>query len=241
MSRELAALVTLGKRAFAEKDLNKAEKLLREAIGGGANFADLHYTLGLIYNNWGKDNQAVEHFQKSLEVNPGYTEALLSLSITLNDMGRYDEARAAYARANATAERAATDAPSGNLFRGKIANLHAELGGLYLALGHHGEAIEEYRKALRMAPRFKDLHLKLVVALRESGQIAEGLEEAERLVAEDPDSVPALAQLGVLRYLGNEKAKARRAWEEALYREPGNRLIQLYLNALERDKQMQEG
>ncbi len=227
-------LITIGKRAFEENDLVRAEKLLREAIGSGANYADIQYILGLIYHRWGKYNQAVERFERALAINPEYTEALLSLSITHNDMGRYEEARAAYQRANQSVVRSGHPS-EGNLFRGKIANLHAELGGLYLALGHYQDAIEEYRKALRVAPSYPDLRLKLATALREAGRLREGLAEVEQVLSAHPGNIPALTQQGILHYLLEDRAAARRAWEEALYREPVNKLIQLYLTILDRE------
>ncbi len=234
MSRDLTTLVTIGKRAFEEKDFFRAEKLLREAIEGGANYADLHYILGLIYHQWGKLHQGVEHFEKALLLNPEYTEVLLSLSITLNDMGRYEEAKAVYRRASASAARAG-DPAKGGLFRGKIANLHAELGELYLALKQYEEAIQEYRKALTVAPEYPDLRIRMAVALREAGRPAEGLEEIKRVLANHPGNVQGRIQQGILLYLTGDKTEARKAWEEAIYRDPTNKLVQLYLNTLDRE------
>lgn len=231
---DLSKLVSVGKRAFGEKDFRRAEKLLREALDGGANYADIHYTLGLIYHQWGKLEEAVEHFEKSVEVNPHYTECLLSMAITLNDLGRYDEAKAAHQRAGASLSRPGKVA-KGNLFGGKIANLHAELGELYLALGRNEEAVGEYRKALRVAPGFADLRVRLAIALRETGRLPEGLGEVERALADHPGLIPALSQRGILQYLLGWKEEARRSWEEALFRDPLNKLVQLYLNTLERE------
>lgn len=234
MSRDLATLITIGKRAFEEKDFFRAEKVLREAIEGGANYADIHYILGLIYHQWGKLLQAVEHFEKALGLNPEYTEVLLSLSITLNDMGRYEEAKTVYRRASVSVDRAG-DPAKGSLFRGKIANLHAELGELYLALGQYEDAIGEYRKALTVAPEYPDLRIRMAVALREAGRPADGLVEVKRVLASHPGSIQAMIQQGILLYLSGEKEDARLAWEKALYRDPTNKLVQLYLNTLDRE------
>lgn len=234
MNRDLAALITVGKRAFEEKDFFRAEKLLREAIGGGANYADLQYILGLIYHQWGKLHRAVEHFEKAVALNPDYTEALLSLSITLNDMGRYEEAKSVYRRASHSVARGG-EPSRGGLFRGRIANLHAELAELYLALGQIEESIREYREALAVAPEFPDLRVRLAVALRDAGRVGEGLEEVERVLADRPGDVSALVQQGILLYLSGRMGEARRAWDAALYRDPLNKLVQLYLNTLDRE------
>lgn len=41
----------------------------------------------------GREEEAIEEFQKALEINPRYLEARLNLAITLRDMGRIAEAR----------------------------------------------------------------------------------------------------------------------------------------------------
>lgn len=234
MSLDLSTLVTIGKQAFEEKDFFRAERVLREAIGSGASYADLYYILGLIYHQWGKLHRAVEYFEKAIGLNPAYTEALLSLSITYNDMGRYEEAKDAYQRASQSVSRAG-DPTRGGLFRGKIANLHAELGELYRAMGQTEDAIQEYRKALKAAPEYPDLRVRMAVALREAGRMEEGLEETERILAIRQDNVPARIQQGILLYLTGKKRAARSAWEDALFRDPTNKLVQLYLNTLDRE------
>jgi tetratricopeptide (TPR) repeat protein len=234
MNSDLSVLITIGKRAYAEKDLRQAEKTLREAMAGGANYPDIHYTLGLIYHQWGKLEEAVREFENSISLNPEYTEALLSLSITLGEIGRYAEAGAAHEKAANSMTRPGMITP-GNQPAGKIANLHAELGALYLALGKTEDAIAEYRKSLSVAPGFPDLRIRLAIALRDAGRLEEGLAELEKTIADRPGLVSALAQKGVILYLLGRKEEAQEAWEKALYRDPRNKLVQLYLNVLERE------
>ena len=235
MSRELAALIRMGKNAFSEADCLRAERHLRDALAGGAKYPDIHYTLGLIDHQRGNYRRAVEQFGQAVSLNPDYTEALLSLSITLNDMGRYDEARDAYDRASEILTRKG-GASTENLFRGRIANLYKELGELFLALGQHDNAIREYRNALSVAPKYPDLRVRLVTALREAGRADEALKEVDAFLAETPNNAAALIQKGILHYLSGEKAQARRSWEEALYREPLNKIVQVYLNTIDREK-----
>jgi tetratricopeptide (TPR) repeat protein len=234
MNSDLSILIAIGKRAYAEKDLRRAETLLREAMAGGANYPDIHHTLGLIYHYWGKLEEAVREFENGLSLNPEYTEALMSLSITLSELGRYEEARDAHQKAVASLAQPGTPA-QGAQPAGKIANLHAELGQLYLALGSTEEAITEYRKALLVAPGFADLRIRLAYALREAGRLEEGLAELDMAIADRPGLISAHAQRGVILYLLGRKAEAREAWEKALYRDPLNKLVQLYLNTLERE------
>jgi len=234
VSRELAGLIRMGKNAFSEADCLRAERPLLEALAGGAKYPDIHYTLGLIDHRRGNYRRAVERFGQAISLNPDYTEALLSLSITLNDMGRYDEARHAYDRAAEILSREG-GSPGENLFRGRIANLHKELGELYLALGQYEDAIREYRNALVVAPGYPDLRIRLVTALREAGRTDEARNEVDAALAENPGNAAALIQKGILHYLDGEKTRAGRAWEEALYKDPLNKIVQVYLNTLDRE------
>jgi predicted negative regulator of RcsB-dependent stress response len=43
-------------------------------------------------------------------------------------------------------------------------------------------------------------------------------------------------QRGTLLYMLGRRAPARKSWEEALFREPSNRLVQLYLHTLDREE-----
>ena len=47
-------------------------------------------------DNFRKAQNAFEH---ALAINPGYTEAALNLAVLYNDLGKYTEAKVAYARA----------------------------------------------------------------------------------------------------------------------------------------------
>ena len=114
-------------------------------------------------------------------------------------------------------------------------NLHKELGELYLALGQYDDAIREYRHALSVAPEYPDLRVRLVTALREAGRTDEARAEVEGFLAETPGNAAALIQKGILHYLAGEKPLALRAWEEALYKDPLNKIVQVYLNTLDRE------
>ncbi|MEJ5296088.1 MAG: tetratricopeptide repeat protein, partial [Fimbriimonadales bacterium] len=57
------------------------------------NFADIRNHLGMALAALGREEEAIEQFQKALEINPRYLEAHLNLAIILRDCGRLAEAR----------------------------------------------------------------------------------------------------------------------------------------------------
>ena len=74
-----------------------------------------------------------------------------------------------------------------------------------------------------------------MTALREAGRTDEARTEVDAFLAETPENAAALIQKGILHYLAGEKAQARRAWEKAHYKEPLNKIVQVYLNTIDRE------
>jgi predicted Zn-dependent protease len=75
----------------------------------------------------------------------------------------------------------------------------------------------------------------MVTALREAGRTDEARKQVDEFLAETPENAAALIQKGILHYLAGERAHARRAWEEAHYKDPLNKIVQVYLNTIDRD------
>ena len=85
--------------------------------------------LGVIHHEQGRYAQAREMLEEALRLNPGYTEAALNLAVTYNELGKYQEAREIYARAMAQSK--AEPRQLDPFARGKLANMHADVGSAY--------------------------------------------------------------------------------------------------------------
>ena len=97
-----------------------------------APYADVYDMLGVIYHQEGRLAEAEQMFNEALRINPAYTEAALNLVVTWNDLGKYAEAKAIYERAMATSKREPRELDP--FAKGKIANMHAEVGAAYRAV-----------------------------------------------------------------------------------------------------------
>ncbi|NIO16792.1 MAG: tetratricopeptide repeat protein [Deltaproteobacteria bacterium] len=225
------ALVTLGKKTFEEKDYEAAERILINAIDKGAKYPDVYYTLGLTCHSLGEINRAIHYFREALKLNAEYVEALLGLSITLNDTGKYREAKEAFNKA--------IDAVSGKktvisdtIVKPRMANLHRELGRVSMSINRYEDAVFYFKKALEIAPEYIDVKLEYAGALREKGDFAEAKEVLEEILKEKPAFVPALLGIGIINYVEGDVAEARAFWEKSLTIEPTNRLAHLYLKSI---------
>lgn len=229
MDTELDRLLTEGRSAYRTGDLRRAEAMLSQAASGGAaRYADVHHTLGVIYHTLGQFSKARSSFEQALRINPNYTEAALNLSITYNDLGRYAEAREVFAKALP---------PDGeqldSFARGKIANLHAEVGDAYRSVGLTKEAAIEYRRALGLCPGFLDIRMRLSHALTDQGETQEAIEQARLVLLDNPNYAPAYLHLGMLLHRTGDEPGARKALRDLLGRDPGNERAQAYLRLLE--------
>ena len=133
MSDRVDQLIALGREHYNAGEYERAEPFLAEAVEARPNFPDVYNMLGVIYHAQGRFSDAEEAFENALRLNPRYTEAALNLSVTYNDRGKYQKAREVYASAMS---RSAQQPSSMDPFaRGKIANMHADLGQAYAEAG----------------------------------------------------------------------------------------------------------
>ena len=230
MDERVKQLLLVGREHYANRDFEKAEELLRQVLEHDDRFADVHDMLGVICHSRGNFIQAERHFERALEINPGYTEAALNLAVTYNDRGKYEAAKQVYKRIKGK--------PSGSVqgldpfARGKLANMHADLAQAYADAGLPHEAIVELEKAVGLCPQFADLQTKLGNYLREIQNHARAQEHYEAALAARPNFVPALLQLGVTLLAMGDAKGAEERWRKVESLEPDNSRAKMYLRML---------
>ena len=184
--------------------------------------------VGVMVHQQGRLPDAEEMFRKALRVNPSYTEAALNLVVTLNDLGKYGEAQSIYAQAMQAVKHAPRELDP--FVKGKIANMHAELGAAYRAVGAHEDAVREYRRALALCPTFADVRTELAKTLHEAGDLPAAIRELE--IVRRPSN-PASSRR-CCTWASPTRRRARRAdavrqWRDVLEIEPANRAAKMYL------------
>ncbi len=227
MDDTLKQALALGRGFYLKKEYGLAEQYLTQIVEQNQSFADVYNMLGVIYHDQGQYQKALRAFEAALRINPGYTDAALNLAVTYNDTGRYQDAQETYQHALSR-----SGASAGKLDRfvqGKLANMYADVGDVYLSAGHYEEAIAEYRRALALGPAFVDLRAKLAGALRDAGERDAAIREYEEVVRQAPAFVPARLNLGLSLYAAGRKDDAAEHWRRVLEISPGNRNAEMYL------------
>jgi len=116
--------------------LGEAEVHYRAALSAKPN-AETHNGLGFVLAAQGRPGEAVEQFQKAIDINPHYTPAYNNLADTLAKQGKLEDAAFYY-------QASLKERPS--------AAVHTDLGVVLRKLGKTSEAEAEFRQALALDP-----------------------------------------------------------------------------------------
>ena len=218
---------------FDDKRFDEAERLFLQLLSRNTGgYADVFNRLGLIYSQKGLHERAAHYFEKALALNPKYTDASLSLVVTYNELQKFAEAERVF---NQAAKAVRSEPASLDSFiEGKLANEHGKLGDAYSDLGRYDQALEEYRKAVKLRPNFMDILTKIGTTLREKGDMAQAIETFTKAKEAGPKYVPAYIHLGMTYYSQGRQDLAIQEWKAAQKIDPANRAVQIYLNLVKK-------
>jgi tetratricopeptide (TPR) repeat protein len=232
MRTDTDGLLRRAREAFERRDYLAALADAREVIAKHPDFADVRHLMGLCLASLGESEGALEQFDQALALNPRYIDAHLSRAITLNELGRFDEARESLDRA------AESEADSGTGFpvtvAARLANAHAGVAELYMAAGAPAEAVVELGRALDLRPGYHDLRNRLGEALLQLGQLDAARVELERALDGNAGFQRARMNLGLVHYRAGRLDQAREEWEEVRRHNPDGPQVRAYLHLLQR-------
>ena len=212
---------------FRDGNYRVAESLLSQLLLSDGRNAEIFHMLATIYYDQGKFNKAIKTFRRALEMDPGYTDASVGLSIILNDLGKYDEGKKVFQDAQAILDR--KKAEGDPFVQERFANKHDELGEMYFQHKRFDEALEQWAKALSLSSRKAELRMKTVECFVQMDDSPRALRELKNLVQEYPQFIPARLKLGLLYYNAHKVVEAVEQWETVLARDPDHPTAIKYL------------
>jgi len=165
-----------------------------------------HDGLGECLANRGRLDEAIDQFQKALNIAPGYPEIKTNLILALTKKGRTDEAIPYL-------QTLLKEDPNN-------AQAHYNLGNALQKKGDSQGAITAYEKALSIQARYPAAHYSLGIALDRNGQTDEAIAHYQEAVKEQPNYPQAYCSLGndLLQKARVDDAIA--AYEQALKSRP---------------------
>jgi tetratricopeptide (TPR) repeat protein len=201
-----------------------------------------HSNLGITLTLQGRLDEAMEHFQKALDICPGYPECHNNLGNVLVKRGQVDDAMAHYQKAiELNPNHAEFYINLGHLlatqgrtteaiaqFRRAIdlnpdfAEAHCNLGMAFGILGQLDEAVGQYRKAIKIKPDYANAHGNLANVLAAQGKLDEAITEYQQTLELEPKSAQAHFRFGQALQTQHKYEAAETEYQKALELEPGH-------------------
>jgi len=209
--------------------------------------------LGALYNQIGRNEDALVSSQKSAALLPNDAEVHYNLGLTLLELGRLDEAKVSFQRAlqikpdyaDAHFNLGNTLMEQGRLDEAEVSYRQAlqikpdyvhtyyNLGITLQTAGRPDEAEESYRRALQIKPDYAEVHYNLGNTLMEQGRLGEAEVSFQRALQIKPDYAEAHNNLGVTLHDLGRPGKAEASYLRAIKINPDSADVHINLgNAL---------
>ncbi len=236
-----ALLLTLGLLTWQQAGIYRnLETLWRDTLAKNPDCWLAHNNLGLLLENQGRIEEAMEHCHKAIQINPNYSEALVNLGLALAAQGRVDEAIENYRQAiqikpnssEALNNLGVALAAKGRLdeaiknFRQAIQikpSYFKALNNLGLALAAKGrldEAIKNYRQAIQINPTNYAVEYNLGIALAAKGRLDEAIECFRQVTQIKPNLSEAQFNLGLALAAKGRVDEAIKSYRKAIQIKP---------------------
>jgi tetratricopeptide (TPR) repeat protein len=196
--------------------------------------------LALCLEKLGRRDEAVVEFKRALALKPDYGTGWLALGQLYEEMGRTNDAEQCYNTALTNRVNQADDLAAlarfcvnRHWFELAVTNfaaaielcpldsgLRLEAGRALVALGRHGEAVQQYQAAVELEPDQAQPHMQLGVALGRLRKPALAEKEFREVLRLNPNSIEARADLGIALYEQEKLDDALKQFEDVLQRNP---------------------
>jgi protein O-mannosyl-transferase len=166
----------------------------------------IEHNLGLAMGDSGRYDEAAVHFEKALQMDPNFYDALVGLGATREFQGRLPEA-IQYFQA---AIRSRPDTPKA----------HVQLGRALWKQNDHQAALEEMRRASQLAPEDEDIRADFGIALELVDRLPEAIEQFHEALRMNPNDAETHNNLGLALLASGKAQESVPEFETALRLKP---------------------
>lgn len=235
------AMNNAGIALVALKRKKEARDYFQAAIRIDPNFAMAYYNMGVILKDEGDFNQAEREFLKAIRIDPKEKDYYYWLAFVLLRQGRAYEARENYRtylrlqRGEIQTAREVNN-PEAKKIEDAMVNYYVGLG--YGDSGDDDRAVDFYRRAIDIYPKFSFLHNNLGVVLTRKRLLADAEVAFKEAIRLDPNHAGARNNLGVIYFQKGMLDEAYGHFREAVRLRPDFANAHFYLAKIYRIKGM---
>jgi protein O-mannosyl-transferase len=185
-----------------------AETIYRITIKKNDNCWLAYNNLGLLLADKGRNDEAMSHFLKAIELNQNYSEAHNNLAILYEKIGRINEAIAHYQKALE--------------LNPKHAEAHNNIGLVLVKVGRTDEAMSNFLKAVEINPNNSNAHYNLGLLLMNLRRTDEAIVHLKKALELNPNNAETQNNLGILLAQSGHADEAMIHYQKALELNPNN-------------------
>ncbi|MDA0738723.1 MAG: tetratricopeptide repeat protein [Nitrospirae bacterium] len=200
--RNLPSVRVLAEAFFRKGEIAKAKKVYEAIVGNIPTDASSHYRLGLISGRDKDLKGALGHFEKAVEGNPNFVQAVSQIAAVYLTLGKAEQAR----------ERVMQQikvVPENPLF-------HNLLGGLWMQAKNMEEAEQSFRDAINIDDAVQISYMNLAELYRRTDRVDEAVKEYEMALVKNPKLVSAHMMLGMIAEKRDDLSGAKQHYQESL-------------------------
>jgi protein O-mannosyl-transferase len=166
----------------------------------------IQYNLGMALGVSGRYDEAAAHFEKALQIDANFYDALVAMGVTRVVQGQLPEA-VQYLQ---TAIRLQPNAPKA----------HAQLAQALWKRNRNDAALEEMRRALQLAPNDPDIRADFGLALALANKLPEAIDQFHEALRLNPNSAEIHNNLGLALLASGKVGESISEFQTALRLDP---------------------
>jgi predicted O-linked N-acetylglucosamine transferase (SPINDLY family) len=208
--------IQLALEHYQSGNLHQAEHFCNLALTNQPNSAEVLYLLGIICCQLGKDDPAIEHIKRSLQLNPGNPDAYLALGMVMQQKGRTDDAINYF-------KKSVDLNPENPEACNFLANAFIEKGNDYKYKDLFDEAITCYQNAMEInsnPPHADILYHNLGMSFQAKGLIDRAIHCYQQAISINPDLIAAYNNLALMLQKKGHFDEAHACYQKALQIDP---------------------
>jgi len=191
--------------------------LWSKTVASNPNNSRAHDNLGFTYERLGDDAKALQEFNIAVKLQPDNFRALGNLGVAFAKFGAYNESIAALKKSIEVMPYHKT---------------YDKLGLVYAELNMEEKAIESFKEAIKINPRYAKAHNDLATVYGRIGEFDLALQEFNEAIRIDRDYADAYYNLAVIYEFLKDTKKAENLLVKALEIEPNNNKVRNKLTNL---------
>src|SRR6266852_6115330 len=185
--------------------IEKARTQCERALAITRQLAEGHTCLGNVYSSTGRYEEAVQEFQRSLDLDHNSDETLGSLAGAYQKLGKASAAESAYRKAVS--------------LRPNYWGVYSAFGAFYFNQARYVDAAGMFKKAIQLAPLNYSGYLNLGAVFSQLGEYQEAVEALKQSIALRPSFV-AYGNLGGVYFYMRRYSDSAESLQQALKIDP---------------------